>query len=278
MAVEKNIEEKPFFFIVFVVLVYRNTDVLKGFFESLSLPFSYKVIIVNNFYDVASERDCRLIAEENNADFMSIPNKGYGTGNNVGCRYAMDHYQYHFMALSNSDIIIQDLSILSKLNLQRAVFAPDTRMENGHRQNPHIPIRLSLYMKLLDLSYHYKSELLMTIAFALNRFFRELLFAWTKLTGKTMIKVFSAHGSFIVFSSQAVRELMPLFNEEMFLYNEELYLAHRCKQEEVPVYYVPELRVKHLEGASSTVASNGWKNHEDSYRVLADWLKEYHFL
>lgn len=266
--------DKPFYEIVFVVLVYRNTQVLHDFFASLALPFTYRVIIVNSFYDSMTEQACRSVAMDHHADFISVPNKGYGTGNNVGCQYAVDHYGFRFLALSNSDIVIQDIEVLSKMKKTRAVYAPDTRMENGHRQNPHIPVRFGFYLKLLDLSYRYKSEELMSVAFAVNRVVRELFVLWTKLSGGKMVRVFSAHGSFIILTCQAVQELMPIFNEKMFLYNEELYLAHRCKLLGIPVYYVPKLRVLHLEGASSTSASSAWQNHEDSYNVLNRWMRE----
>lgn len=270
--------DKPFFEVVFVVLVYKNIQVLRDFFASLVLPFSYRVIVVNSFYDSISEQECRSIALKNQADYLSVSNKGYGTGNNVGCQYAVDHYGFRFLALSNSDIIIMDMSVLSDLEQTKAVYAPDTRMENGHRQNPHIPVRFGFYMKLLDLSYRYKSERLMSVAFAINRFFRELFVFRTKLSGGRMVRVFSAHGSFIILTCQAVQDLMPLFNEEMFLYNEELFLAHRCKLRGIPVYYVPKLKILHLEGASSTSSSNAWQNHEDSYNVLKRWLCENHFM
>lgn len=265
---------KPFYEVVFVVLVYRNVDVLKGFFHSLTLPFTYKVIVVNSYCDEASDRSCRVISEQNDADFLSVPNKGFGAGNNVGCHYAMEHYQCRYLILSNSDIVVRDLGNLHLATEEKAVYAADVQMENGHRQNPHLPFRVGLYLKLLDLSYRKKSETLMSIAFAFNRVLRELVLLWTKLNGGRKVKVFSAHGSFIVFTFQAAKDLYPIFNEEMFLYNEELYLAHRCRMLQIPVYYDPRLMVTHLEGASSTKESNAWKNHEDSYMVLSAWLRD----
>ena len=116
----------------------------------------------------------------------------------------------------------------------------------------------------------------MNVAFAFNRVLRELVVAWTKVNGNIRVRIFSAHGSFIILTYQASLELSPIFHEEMFLYNEELYLAHRCRFLKIPVYYVPKLKVIHLEGASSTKQSNAWKNHEDSYRVLSSWLKDNH--
>jgi len=270
--------DKSFYDIVFVVLVYKNIDVLRDFFASLSLRVSYHVIVVNSFYDQYSEDKCRLLAEEHGADFLSLPNDGFGIGNNKGCKYAFEHYRFRYLILSNSDILVRDLDKLSDIYYEKAVFAADIQMKNGHRQNPHLPFRIGLYLKLLDLSYRKKSEILMSVAFAINRLFREVIVLWTKLCRGRMVKVFSAHGSFIILTYQAAQELSPIFHEKMFLYNEELYLAHRCLLLDIPIYYAPRLKVIHLEGGSSNKESNAWKNHEDSYLVLSSWMREHHFL
>ena len=277
MAVSENQIEKPYYELVFVVLVYKNVEVLQQFFASLVLPYSYRVIVVNSFCNQETEEACRTLSLGYDADFISVPNKGYGAGNNIGSRYAMEHYQYRFLVLSNSDIIIRDINFLNQMDDLKAVYAADVRMENGHRQNPHLPFRIGLYLNLLDLSYRWKSNVLMNVAFAFNRMLRELVVAWTKVNGGKKVRIFSAHGSFIILTYQAVSELSPIFHEDMFRYNEELYLAHRCKLLQIPVYYVPTLKVIHLEGASSTIQSNAWKTHEDSYRVLSSWMRKHHF-
>ena len=274
MAVSENQIEKPYYELVFVVLVYKNVEVLQQFFASLVLPYSYRVIVVNSFCNQETEEACRTLSLGYDADFISVPNKGYGAGNNIGSRYAMEHYQYRFLVLSNSDIIIRDINFLNQMDDLKAVYAADVRMENGHRQNPHLPFKVGLYLKLLDLSYRWKSNLLMNVAFAFNRIMRELLVIWTKLNGGRKVKVFSAHGSFIILTCQASRVLSPIFHEEMFLYNEELYLAYRCRQLQIPVYYVPKLEVTHLEGASSTILSNSWENHKESYSILSLWIRQ----
>ena len=273
--ISKNQIEKPFYELVFVVLVYKNVEVLQQFFASLILPYNYRVIVVNSFCNQETEEACRALSNEYEADFIPVPNKGFGAGNNVGCRYAMEHYQYRFLILSNSDIIIRDINFLCQMDEKKAVYAADVRMENGHRQNPHLPFKVGLYLKLLDLSYLWKSNVLMNVAFAFNRILRELVVIWTKMNGDRKVKVFSAHGSFIILTCQASQALSPIFHEEMFLYNEELYLAYRCRQLQIPIYYVPKLKVIHLEGASSNIQSNSWENHEESYNVLSSWIREH---
>ena len=272
--VNMTIVDKPYYELVFVVLVYRNIDVLRQFFSTLTLSCGYRVIVVNSFFNQETEDACRALSDEYDADFISVPNNGFGAGNNRGCSYVMDHYRYRFLILSNSDVIIRDISCLMQMEEQMAVYAADIRMENGHRQNPHLPFKVGLYLKLLDLSYKWKSNVLMNVAFAFNRVLRELVLAWTKMNGGRIIRIFSAHGSFIVMTYQASQVLNPIFHEGMFLYNEELYLAHRCRMLRIPVYYVPRLKIIHMEGASSTKQSNAWKNHEESYRVLSLWIRE----
>lgn len=272
--VNMTIVDKPYYELVFVVLVYRNIDVLRQFFSTLTLSCGYRVIVVNSFFNQETEDACRALSDEYDADFISVPNKGFGAGNNRGCSYVMDHYRYRFLILSNSDVIIRDISCLMQMEEQMAVYAADVRMENGHRQNPHLPFKVGLYLKLLDLSYKWKSNVLMNVAFAFNRVLRELVLVWTKINGGRIIRIFSAHGSFIVMTYQASQVLNPIFHEGMFLYNEELYLAHRCRMLRIPVYYVPRLKIIHMEGASSTKQSNAWKNHEESYRVLSLWIRE----
>ena len=132
MMADKNMTppEKPYYELIFVVLVYRNIDVLRQFFASLALSYSYRVVVVNSFYDQGTEDACRSLCKERDADFITVPNKGFGAGNNTGCRFVMDHYRYRFLVLSNSDIMIRDINDLSLIDEHKAVYAADVRMEN----------------------------------------------------------------------------------------------------------------------------------------------------
>jgi len=268
------INRKDYFDIVFVVLVYRNIDVLRDFFTSLKLPYTYKVIVVNSYFDEATEKECQQVAEENNAVFISVPNNGYSSGNNSGCDYAIEHYGYKYLIVSNSDIIINDISYLSETSYDTAVIAPETKMLNGHKQNPNIPFRNVVYMILTRLAYKYEKPGLKKMALIFNRFCRELMLLYISIARQDNVRIFSPHGSFIVFTKRASQILQPIFNDKMFLYNEETYLGYKCKKIGVPVYYSLKLKITHLEGASSTESSNSWKNKKASFAVLLDWLKE----
>lgn len=261
--------------IVFVVLVYKNTEVLSNFFRTLEIPFSYHVIVVNSFFDEESEKVCENISKENSATFIPVPNKGYGSGNNVGCAFAINHFDFEYLIISNSDIVVKSLYSLKEIKCDTAVFAPETRMLNGHKQNPNIPYNSRIYIGLLKIGYRFNLPKIKTLGLVVNRFYREFAYIYMRLFRRKNMRIFSAHGSFIVFTKEAVLKLQPIFNDEMFLYNEELFLAYNCKQKNVPVIYVPELKVLHLEGASSSETFKSWTIRKESFRVLMKWEKEH---
>ena len=236
---------------IFVVLVYKNISVLSDFFISLNVN-DCKVIVVNSFFDEESEKNCSDIAKSYNADYISIPNKGFGYGNNVGSQYAIEHYSFDFLILSNSDIIIENLDILSRYTDKKVIIAPYVHLKSGKLQNPNIPWNHSFLLRLLHLGYINKSNMLLLIAHLFTRASREFFRIYHFMRRSKNYKIFSCHGCFIVFSSNAVYELFPFFDEKMFLYNEELYLAYRAKNHNVSILYDPNVRVCHLEGASSS--------------------------
>lgn len=128
---------------VFVVLVYRNTNDLKDFFYHFCIENS-KVIVVNSYYDDDSEKEFNQIADRYSADFISVPNKGYGAGNNVGVKWAIDHYQFDNIVISNADIIIEKMSA-SDID-PRYINAPDIKNKKGKQQNPMQVIDLPIFI------------------------------------------------------------------------------------------------------------------------------------
>lgn len=257
---------------VFVVLVYKNIDVLRDFFQTLHI-LDYKVIVVNSYYDDISLKECQNVAIANNADFIPIENKGFGYGNNVGANFAIEHYEYDYLILSNSDIQIRDLSALSIKPDERAVIAPHVHLMKGKIQNPNIPWRLSCFIPMLHFAYTHNSRIILKISHLMTRFSREVFRIYRKLRKRDKYKIYSCHGSFIIFTKKTVEKLFPFFNERMFLYNEELYLAERCRLSDIPIYYLPQIDILHLEGASSSCKSGvGFANNKQSFEVLYEWL------
>lgn len=258
---------------VFVVLVYKNIDVLNDFFNSFCISDA-KVIVVNSFFDSSSLEKCKKIALQNNANFIPIENKGYGYGNNIGIAYAIKHYYFKYLVVSNSDVIIKDLSCLESFNEPNAIIAPETRMISNKRQNPSTPWKLPFLFEITHYALKKNNKFLYTLTHIYTRLSRELFFIYARLFKKTKYKIFSPHGSFIIATQEAVHTLHPLFDDNMFLYNEEWYLAMKARINEVTIYYCPDIKILHLEGASSDTSSNAFfKYSKQSYDVFYKWIK-----
>lgn len=106
--------EKIYSRIVYIVLVYKNIDVTEGFYNSLKGYSDYKVIVVNSFFDSQTEKQCKRMAEEHGSDYISIANKGFGYGNNIGIEYALRNYTFEYLIISNSDIVVKDIGASAK--------------------------------------------------------------------------------------------------------------------------------------------------------------------
>lgn len=257
---------------VFIVLVYRNINVLKDFFSSLALN-NVKVIIVNSYFDDISLAECKSVAQLYGADFIPIQNKGYGYGNNIGCEYALNKYKFDYLIISNSDIVIDDISYLDNFKGTEAVIAPLISMLNGKSQNPNIVYNSNLRYQLYKKGILYNNKIFLFLARAMNWITRQSAIILMRLFNLNKIKIFSPHGSFIILTSSALQKLFPLFNNKMFLYNEEYYFAYKCLIYKIPVYYCKKIKIRHLEGASSQ--NNLVRKYtKESLLILDEWLKE----
>lgn len=261
--------------IIYVVLVYRRTDILDSFYKSLKNTRSHHVIVVNSYYDDLSWKECKLLARKYSSDFINIPNKGYGYGNNIGIKYALEHYSFDYLIVSNSDIIVEKIEIEDDCYKNKmCVIAPDITTLSGKKQNPNITYFFKPLYYLLHLGYKRNCKVFITISHVYTRLSREYALLKLKFTISIRTKIYCPHGAFIIFTNSAIRKLFPIFNDEMFLYNEESFLASKAKINQVPVIWDTRICVKHLEGASSSSnMSIAYSFNKASYEVLYNYMK-----
>ena len=256
---------------VFIVLVYRNTDDLEDFFANLNVVNS-KVIVVNSFYDEESEQTFKKISQENGADFISVPNNGYGAGNNRGIEHAYRHYDFMNLVVSNADVLVKELSLASVQKYGDAIIAPDIRNARGKRQNPSVPFTPSKMREHLHYwmatQAHYKLIWLLYIWSRLNKMLFYMMCEWKKT-------IFSAHGAFLIIPKGVLEHLVPLFDEKMFLFNEEEHLGRLAASKGIKTLYADDIKIYHKEDGSMKIANvNQVKQACQSYKVYYDrWIK-----
>ena len=238
---------------VFVVLLYRNADDLARLAPTLArAPGSIRVVVVNSFYDDATREAARRLCAARGFDFLNVENRGYGAGNNAGIAYARAHYRFSFLVLSNPDIEIEAMPALPAG--ETAIYGPLVRTETGKRQNPYMPAFSALRERLMRrFAMQPGNTLPFWTAVALNKAHRICF----NLLPARRRRVYALHGSFLVFSASALAALGTPFDERMFLFREEDHLARRAKTLDIPLYYLPDMRVLHHEDGSVRFLTDG---------------------
>lgn len=259
---------KPYYNIIFVVLVYRNTNDLLDFFKSNKVKQS-KVIVVNSFYDDNSDNEFKKIASINSADIITVPNKGYGAGNNRGIEYAILNYDFNFLIISNADITIRFFSedVLHKYN--NCIIAPKIINKNGRNQNPSSPFPPQKFVEKLKYKVYKGNHKKIIFAFYAWSRFQKIFYYIIK---KFKHYIFSPHGAFFIIPQSILLKLVPLYNEEMFLFYEENHLGKRAKLNNIKIIYTPEIVIDHKEdGSVSLLETDNFELMKDSYVKLYEF-------
>lgn len=248
--------------VVFVVLVYANTQDIREFIDSVRyLECSYKIIIVNSYYNDESLKIMQQIAVENRCDFINVENKGYSYGNNKGIEFARNNYIFDFLVISNADIIVRkfDVQILNKYS--DVVIGPKIITSTGKNQNPFYPYK-KIFPRMENFFLRRKIKLGYYIIIALNKICKKLLSIKMLIEKKDFEKVYALHGSFIIFSKGALQKIKDIFDENIFLFSEEVVLAEKMKECEIYAYYSTLLEVYHKEDGSMKFLSGTMYDEE----------------
>lgn len=259
---------------IFIVLVYRNTDDLLDFFKHFHLT-NTKVIVVNSFYDYDTERTFKHIADNNGAVFISVPNKGYGAGNNRGIEYALATYDFKYLVVSNADVIIKQLNIEDLIDdYSDCICAPDIVDIRGKHQNPHMAFRRGKFFYSMRYWMH-KNHIpgVMFISSVFSRLSKIIFYILNKLLHRDLI--YAAHGAFVIFPFNVIHKLVPLYNEDMFLFGEETHVGLKAENEGIATKYNPRIIIMHKEDGSVSLENiSTSKIGQESYEKLYEyWFK-----
>lgn len=242
--------------VVFVVVTYRTTKDLEDFVRSISEKFvSFKIVIVNSYFDAHSMNEMKKVALENDCDFINVENRGYGFGNNCGIKFCKENYDFKYLIISNPDIVVLKNDFdTSRESRSAVVYAPKITTLSGKQQNPYWVVKNHLAEYFIYYGYKKKKIVFVYLGFAINKFIRIIFHKMIKIFGRKKYRIFAAHGAFVVFSRKAINKFEKVYDEKMFLFAEEALLAHVLSKNKIPIYYIDRLAVKHKEDGSISVA------------------------
>lgn len=255
--------------IVFVLLNYNTANDLEGFLISTQRVvkgLSYKIICVDNYSNRENLEMIRQLEHRYKFDLIENQNTGYGDGNNKGIEHAIKMYNFDFLIVSNCDIEIKKIPFDNLLSYRHAIIAPNIINNRGKRQNPMYIKRHNAIFSLFNKATVYSSPFLLKLAIALSKILHvfDMLFYNKR-------KIFACHGSFIIFPKAVLKNLLPVFDPEMFLLCEEVALAVKAQNKGITIIYDRDVEIKHFEDASmsefntSAKKFNLWKQ---SYSIL----------
>lgn len=235
----------------FVVLTYNGFDNFKKFYHSLdNIKEHFAVILVDSFSSKLTSEAGESLAKKLNIDFISVPNKGYGAGNNIGLKFAKEHYDFEYIIISNPDITIEHMNydIISNYG-QNVIIGPNIKNLNGREQNPLYYKKYGIPFWILSQYIKNGSLYILFLYLLCNKVYS--LFFHLKYRQSKSIEVYALHGSFMIIGNKALSVLMPLYDERMFLYAEENHVAERAKSFKVSLFLDKRLVVSH-KGNGST--------------------------
>lgn len=236
---------------IFVILVYRNLKDLEDCIRSIkSKVNSYKIIVVNSYFDEQSKRDCEAIAISECCDFINIENKGYSFGNNRGIEFAVSNYEFDYLVVANPDTEILEFDDKSLNKLDYDIFAPNIITLRGTHQNPMGISHQKIAHRLLYKGFKNNYKFYIYSVLLITKIIRNFRIFLNKIRDLSIYPIYCAHGSFVILSKKAISVLYPVYDENMFLFAEESVLASKADKIGLRTCFYPSIYIRHKEDGS----------------------------
>lgn len=248
--------------ICIIILNYNDSGTVERLVDSIiEYEMLNRIIIVDNCS--TDDSYVKLYTKYQGCDKVSViltdKNGGYGYGNNVGIKYAIDYYGAKYIIISNpdvkfeQDVILEMLSVYEKCNDRKiGVVAPVMCDYSG---NP----SFNCAWKLPD----FLDDIVLSLMITQKLFARRLYYK-NCFTDAGYVFVDVLPGSFFMITADAIKDV-GYFDEDVFLYCEERILAFKLKQRG---YKNVLIRTKKYIHHHSKTISKNIKNELKRYLIL----------
>ena len=95
----------------FVILHYNNIDETMECLDSLE-KFNSNIVVVSNSKDYDN---LKMIEKRVSKVIINEENIGFAKANNIGCKYAIEHFQPDFLCVINNDVIIEQKDFITQV-------------------------------------------------------------------------------------------------------------------------------------------------------------------
>lgn len=264
--------------ISFVILHYLSFEVTSACVDSICESYaqtdtvSWQIILVDN----ASPNDSFEQLRQKYHVFSHITllhsneNLGFAKGNNLGYRYALEHFHSDFVVIANNDTEFLQTDFLQKMiqiyeEHHCALIGPDILNINGYHQNPYRshPItdrqlshwlrnrKLWLGFLHMDNCLHLSEHISFFRTFYQKRALAGMpLNTWEEAADNVVLQ-----GACIIFTPLYI-EKFPLnaFYPETYMYCEEDILTYFCVENRLVTHYTPDLQILHRDSVSTSLS------------------------
>lgn len=234
-----------------VVVTYRSEKHIKPLLDSLKKgknKLNIEIIVVDNY----GKDDALKIAAGHPikpATFQSPTNQGFAKGVNQALKHA--HGKYIFLINPDCRLVGNCLSTLfnfAEKNTSYGAVVPRLVFPDGKIQ-PSVMNLPSIWN-------------------AFKEYFLGIDYAFNKYVSQKISTVEVAVMAAMLIPQEVIKKIGNL-DEKFFLYYEDIEFCQRLKKAKLPIYYLPQAKVKHIHGASGN-----FKSHLNS--PLAKSAQTYH--
>ncbi|MDD6244306.1 MAG: glycosyltransferase [bacterium] len=240
----------------FVILHYNNIDETMECLDSLE-KFNSNIVVVSNSKDYDN---LKMIEKRVSKVIINEENIGFAKANNIGCKYAIEHFQPDFLCVINNDVIIEQKDFITQVEklykkYKFDILGPKILPEESDSCNPfyayktldEVRARIKYTEKLIKIYQNKFLRLLLNIYLKLKAPFRK---EKKTTNGSSEQLNVALHGCALIFSKKYYKKYNDVFYNGTFLFHEEEFLALRAKENNLVMLYSPKIELYHKEGSS----------------------------
>lgn len=253
----------------FVILNYTETQITMDCVKkirktNLGGQPTYAIAVVDNGSPNGSGAELQTYYKDSyDVEVILNPtNDGFAKGNNLGYEHLKRKYSPKFIVVMNNDIFIEQENIFQKVveiyeRTHFAVLGPDIySLRSQQHQNP---LR-NQFPTYAEVSNWYRGNhraaqwpLLMYLKTKVNAALKKSnqVSAFYNCEYSQEIENAILHGACYIFGPEFIEKREYCFNPQTYFYGEEYILYVECSRQGLKMLYSPEIKVNHLDGAST---------------------------